>query len=52
MDDCNRDARNGEVAAYQPPKVTYLGNLTELTRQAKEVGAADGTVFDGIDLGS
>ena len=36
---------------YTPPRVVVLGTLAELT-QVKEVGAADGTVFQGIDLGT
>jgi hypothetical protein len=39
-------------AAYQPPRVTYLGDLADLTRQAKEVGGADGSTFLGLDIGS
>ena len=39
------------ASGYRPPMVTSLGNLADLT-QAKEVGGADGTVFQGIDLGS
>lgn len=37
-------------AGYRPPTVTYLGSLAELTQ--KHVGAADGSTFLGIDLGS
>ena len=37
-------------AAYQPPTVTYLGSLAELTQ--KTVGAADGSTFLGLDVGS
>ncbi len=40
-----------EVAArYTPPTVTFLGTLAELT-QEKEVGAADGSTFQGLDIG-
>ena len=39
-----------EPPAYRPPAITYLGDLADLTR--KQVGAADGTTFLGIDLGS
>ena len=39
--------REGE--GYSPPTVTFLGTLAELTQ--KEVGAADGTTFLGIDVG-
>jgi hypothetical protein len=38
------------AAGYRPPTITYLGNLADLTQ--KMVGAADGTTFLGIDLGS
>jgi hypothetical protein len=36
--------------AYRPPTVTVLGTLAELTQ--KDVGAADGTTFLGLDIGS
>lgn len=45
----SRDA--DDPPAYRPPTVVRLGTLADLTR-GKEVGAADGTVFQGIDLGS
>ena len=35
---------------YRPPTVTLLGTLAELTQ--KTVGAADGTTFLGLDIGS
>lgn len=35
---------------YRPPTVTFLGTLAELTQ--KTVGAADGTTFLGLDVGS
>lgn len=35
------------------PAVTYLGTVAELTQQgAKTVGAADGSTFLGLDIGS
>lgn len=37
-------------AAYQAPAVIYLGTVADLTR--KDVGAADGSTFLGIDIGS
>lgn len=40
------------VVAYQPPEITFLGDLAELTRQGKNPGGADGTTFLGIDIGS
>ncbi len=39
-------------AEYHPPQVTYLGDLAELTQQAKFTGGADGTTFLGLDQGS
>ena len=46
------DQPAGETAAaYSPPTVTLLGTLAELTQQ-KEVGAADGETFLGLDIGS
>ena len=35
---------------YSPPTVTFLGTLADLTQ--KTVGAADGTTFLGLDIGS
>lgn len=40
---------------YQPPAVSFLGTLAELTQEippGKDVGAADGTQFLGLDVGS
>jgi hypothetical protein len=42
-------ARRG--ASYVPPRIMVLGTLAELT-QVKEPGAADGTQFLGIDIGT
>ena len=39
------------AGSYQPPGVTVLGTLAELT-QEKEVGGADGSTFLGLDIGS
>lgn len=39
-----------EDAGYCPPTVTFLGTLADLTQ--KQVGAADGVTFLGVDLGS
>lgn len=36
--------------SYRPPTITRLGTVADLTR--KEVGAADGTTFLGIEIGS
>ena len=38
-------------AGYSPPTVMFLGTLSDLTQQ-KEVGAADGETFLGLDIGS
>ena len=38
------------TADYRPPTITYLGTLADLTR--KQVGAADGQTFLGLDIGS
>jgi hypothetical protein len=35
---------------YTPPTISYLGNLAEMTQ--KTVGAADGSTFLGLDIGS
>lgn len=43
---------DGPVLPYQPPTVTYVGDLADLTLQVKDVGAADGTTFLGLDIGS
>lgn len=41
------------TAFYEPPAVTYLGTVAELTQQgAKTVGAADGSTFLGLNIGS
>jgi hypothetical protein len=36
---------------YEPPTMTFLGTLAELTRE-KDVGASDGSTFLGLDIGS
>lgn len=38
--------------AYEPPAVTYLGDLADLTMVSKELGGADGSTFLGLDIGS
>ena len=38
--------------SYEPPAVTYLGDLADLTRAEKTVGEADGSTFLGLDIGS
>lgn len=53
MDESIAQARDDDGAAapaYRPPSVTYLGDLADLTQ--KQVGAADGATFLGVDLGS
>jgi hypothetical protein len=38
-------------SSYEPPEITVVGNVAELT-QIKEVGATDGATFQGLDIGS
>jgi len=45
------DSAPRPAESYQPPGVTVLGTLAELT-QEKEVGGADGSTFLGLDIGS
>jgi hypothetical protein len=59
MDDSLGQAETDAEAAagaqrrpYQPPTVTYLGDLADLTQQTKATGSFDGTSFLGIELGS
>ena len=47
----DQPAGDRQQAGYSPPTVTFLGTLSELTQQ-KEVGAADGEQFLGLDIGS
>ena len=44
------DRHDATGGTYRPPTVTVLGTLAELTQ--KDVGAADGATFLGIDIGS
>ena len=44
------DSAPRPAGSYQPPGVTVLGTLAELTQ--KQVGGADGATFLGIDIGS
>ncbi len=44
------DGRLAAAQAYRPPTVTRLGNLADLTQ--KNVGAADGQTFLGLDIGT
>jgi hypothetical protein len=37
-------------SSYQPPTITRLGTVADLTR--KTAGAADGATFLGLDIGS
>ncbi len=39
-----------ERGSYVPPRVVVLGSLADLTQ--KQVGAADGTQFLGLDIGT
>lgn len=41
-----------EAWGYEPPVLTRLGDLSELTLQGKTVGAADGATFLGLNIGS
>lgn len=45
------EASGNPPLGYQPPTITYLGDLAELT-QSKTVGGADGSTFLGLDIGS
>jgi hypothetical protein len=38
--------------SYAPPEIVVVGNVADITRAAKEVGAADGETFLGLDIGS
>lgn len=40
------------VDEYQPPAVRYLGTVADVTGADKTVGAADGSTFAGLDIGS
>lgn len=35
---------------YEPPAVTYVGDVADLTRQVKTIGDSDGTTFLGLDV--
>ncbi len=55
MNDDDQQTAAGERGAqaasgYHAPTITYLGDLAELTQ--KTVGAADGSTFIGLDIGS
>lgn len=50
MNPDHKPADNREDDGYQPPTVTFLGTLADLTQ--KQVGGADGATFLGIDIGS
>lgn len=41
---------SGPAAPYEPPALTHLGNLAELTLLNKTVGGADGSTFLGVDI--
>ena len=49
-DDTRPESRSDDHEAYEAPAIRLLGNLADLTQ--KQVGAADGATFLGIDLGS
>ncbi len=43
----------GPEGSYEPPALSRLGDLTEVTLVGgKTVGAADGATFLGLDIGS
>lgn len=48
--DQKHTAEDRDEDGYCPPTVTFLGTLADLTQ--KQVGAADGATFLGIDIGS
>ena len=50
-DDPRPKSRTAEHEGYEAPAIRLLGNLADLT-QGKEVGAADGATFLGLDIGS
>ena len=50
-DDTRPKSGAGDPEGYEAPTIRHLGNLADLT-QGKEVGAADGTTFLGLDVGS
>lgn len=50
-DDARPTAGSGDHEAYEAPAIRHLGTLADLT-QGKEVGAADGSTFLGLDIGS
>lgn len=50
-DEARPNTRADDQAAYEAPAIRLLGNLADLT-QGKSVGAADGTTFLGLDIGS
>ena len=49
-DDTRPKSMIGKHEAYEAPAIRHLGNLADLTQ--KTVGAADGTQFLGLDIGS
>ena len=49
-DDPRPNSTTGGQEVYEAPAIRHLGNLTDLTQ--KTVGAADGTTFLGLDIGS
>ena len=49
-DDTRPKSRTGDHEGYEAPAIRHLGNLFDLTQ--KTVGAADGTTFLGLDIGS
>lgn len=51
MDDGTHTPPGRDVSRYEPPELTCLGTVAELTQQ-KTLGFADGTTFLGLDQGT
>ena len=49
-DDLRPKTRSSGHQAYEAPAIRHIGNLADLTQ--KTVGAADGSQFLGLDIGS
>ena len=49
-DDTRPKSGSRDHEVYEAPAIRHLGNLADLTQ--KTVGAADGTTFLGLDIGS
>ena len=49
-DDTRPQSKLVDHEGYEAPAIRHLGTLADLTQ--KQVGAADGATFLGIDIGS